>query len=268
MVQTECADGSTPNNCPGNAGQMFDWIPLHWRKSDWPGPGSGLVSDSVWLQYTGNVLSTFSTYPFGPLVLPNDGGDIYKRDLSTFPATASAIKTKTGDIAQDMYFCGTGWTLFKNDLPAYSSYYQGYNWASTTAEIGQSNSANSCNTTLSPAYTQFRLELVTVPFLIGGAQLNLQIPTIISEHWDGTSPATASNMERFYFGLNWGKYRWDLYSTTPPSPDRDLASECPSLNQTYTPGFPGWQMSDCRMWTNILPASGNFSLNQYGWGYP
>src|SRR5208282_3498268 len=45
MVQSECADGSTPNNCPGNAAQMFDWSPLHWRKSDWPGPGSGLVSD-------------------------------------------------------------------------------------------------------------------------------------------------------------------------------------------------------------------------------
>ena len=96
------------------------------------------------------MLSTFSTYPFGPLVLPNDGGDIYKRDLTTFPAVATAIKTKTGDIAQDMYFCGTGWTLFKTDLPAYSSYYQGYNWASTTAEIGQSNSAYSCNTTVVP----------------------------------------------------------------------------------------------------------------------
>ena len=28
MVQTECADGSTPNNCPGNAGQMYDSPPL------------------------------------------------------------------------------------------------------------------------------------------------------------------------------------------------------------------------------------------------
>ena len=68
LVQATCLGGLTPNNCT-SANQTKDLIttPLTFRRLDWPGAYSGLVSDNVLDPSTGAVISTFKTAPFdGP----------------------------------------------------------------------------------------------------------------------------------------------------------------------------------------------------------
>src|SRR6516165_6047210 len=51
---------------------------LTFRRLDWPGAYSGIVSDNVLDPSTGVVISTFKTAPFdGSFNPPNDGGDTY-----------------------------------------------------------------------------------------------------------------------------------------------------------------------------------------------
>jgi len=287
LVQSRCPDNSPPNNCGrgdddprGQPYQMTDAMPLMWHKKDWPGPYDGLFSDSVWTA-SGGVLSTFSTEPDHPWVPPNDGGDIYAiQATGGTGATALVLKTQTGDIGHAYYFIGancggTGWVLFKNDLPVLPSYWLGGNagWGSVTAQIGQSNSPNGC-APLSPAFTQYHLELIDVPFIMFGTRQTLRVPTIVSEHYDGTTPRNAKNLERFYFGLGWGKLGWQYYSADPPTRG-DISGACPDMpidgsgaTTSYLPPFPNAQLTDCRIWTNIVSADGRFALRDYGWGWP
>ena len=272
LVQSRCPDGSPPNNCD-QPYQMTDAMSLTWHKRDWPGPYDGLFSDSVWTA-SGGVLSTFSVEPDHPWVPPNDGGDIYGIDTSVDPVRVLVLKTQTGDIPHPYYFIGancggTGWVLFDAALPVLPAYYYGGNakWRSVTAQIGQADSPSGC-APLSPAFTQYHMELVDVPFIIFGTHTTLRIPTIISEHYDGPSPSQSVNLERFWFALGWGKIRWDFYSADRPSRG-DISGACPRMPPwDYVPPFPGAQLTDCRVWTNITAADGSFKLNQYGWGWP
>ena len=51
---------------------------MTFRRLDWPGAYSGIVSDNVLDPSTGVVISTFKTAPFdGSFNPPNDGGDAY-----------------------------------------------------------------------------------------------------------------------------------------------------------------------------------------------
>ena len=67
-----------------------------------------------------------------------------------------------------------------------------------------------------------------------------------------------------YFGKGIGRYRWE-YWAPGRTPLRRLV--CPPLDYSVPPA-PGWVMTDCRMWTNLVPNTTKFSLGAYGWGYP
>jgi hypothetical protein len=90
------------------------------------------------------------------------------------------------------------------------------------------------------------------------------IDTIVHEHYDGASIAQAKGLERMYFGKGIGRYRWE-YWAPGGRPLRRLV--CPALDYSVPPA-PGWVMTDCRMWTNLVPNTTKFSLGAYGWGYP
>ena len=81
------------------------------------------------------------------------------------------------------------------------------------------------------------------------------IDTIVHEHYDGPSVAQARNLERMYFGKNIGRYRWEYWAPNG-TPRRPLV--CPPLAYSVPPA-PGWVMTDCRMWTNLVPNTTNFS---------
>ena len=169
LVQATCSGGLTPNKC-AYANQTKDLIttPLTFRRLDWPGAYSGIVSDNVLDPGTGAVISTFKTAPFdGHFDPPNDGGDVYLNvaKVRGIGDAALAVKTQTGSLTP-IYFvrytCGyTSWLLFPQDLPT-----DGQGWGSAVAEIGQSNApGTNCDAkNMSPAYTRYRLENVIMPF--------------------------------------------------------------------------------------------------------
>lgn len=232
---------------PGSAAAV-----LPYRKRDWPGPGDGIEQDAGQLP-NGAVVNAFSTAPFGTLRLPDDGGDIYA--VLASGATVD-LKTKDGGVPADIYFCGDNWVLWGADV--------GPTWHSTVANIYQAPSA-SCQpvSPTAPAYTQYVEVTIDVPFM--GLQQGMQsIDTIVHEHYDGPSVAQARNLERMYFGKNIGRYRWE-YWVPNGTPRRPLV--CPPLAYSAPPAR-GWVMADCRMWTNLVPNTTNFSLATYGWGYP
>jgi hypothetical protein len=272
LVQATCSGGLTPNNC-AYANQAKDLIttPLTFRRLDWPGAYSGVVSDNVLDLSTGAVISTFKTAPFdGHFNPPNDGGDVYLNvtNVHSIGDAAIAVKTQTGSLTP-IYFVGytcgyTSWVLFPQNLPMY-----GQGWGSSVAEIGQSNApGTNCDAkNMSPAFTRYRLENVSMPFLAHNVQTSIVIPTVISDHYNGSAIAESTQLERFYFAQGWGKLRWEYWSTSPPS--RDLTGECPTVpTWEVAPSFPGAQLTDCRTWTNIIPDASGWSVADYGWGWP
>jgi hypothetical protein len=225
---------------------------LPYRKRDWPGPGDGIEQDAGQLP-NGAVVNAFSTYPFATLRLPDDGGDVYAVLAS---GVVAALKTKDGGVPADIYFCGDNWVLWGADV--------GPAWRSIVADIYQASSA-SCRpvSRTVPAYTRYIEATIEVPFK--GLQQGVRpIDTVVHEHYDGSSIAQARNLERMYFGKNIGRYRWEYWVPTG-TPWRPLV--CPPLAYSAPPD-PGWVMVDCRMWTNLVPNTTNFSLATYGWGYP
>ena len=232
---------------PGSAAAV-----LPYRKRDWPGPCDGIEQDAG-LMPNGAVVNAFSTAPFGTLRLPNDGGDVYAVLAS---GVTVALKTKDGGVPADIYFCGDYWVLWGADVaPA---------WHSIVANIYQAPAA-SCQpaSRTAAAFTRYIEETIDVPF-IGLRQDTQSIDTIVHEHYDGPSVTKARSLERMYFGKDIGRYRWE-YWAPHGSPRRPLA--CPPLAYSAPPG-PGWVMTDCRMWTNLVPNTTGFSLAAYGWGYP
>ena len=232
---------------PGSAATI-----LPYRKRDWPGPGDGIEQDAGQLP-NGAVVNAFSTAPFGIFRLPNDGGDIYAVLRS---GAAVALKTKDGGVPADIYFCGDNWVLWGADA--------GPIWHSTVANIYQAPSA-SCQpaSRTAPAFTRYLEETMDVPFM-GLRQGTQPVDTIVHEHYDGASVAQARGLERMYFGKDIGRYRWEYWAPNG-TPRRRLA--CPPLAYSVPP-LPGWVMTDCRMWTNLVPNTTSFSLATYGWGYP
>jgi len=272
LVQATCSGGLTPNNC-AYANQTKDLIstPLTFRRLDWPGAYSGIISDNVLDPSTGAVISTFKTAPFdGPFNPPNDGGDVYLdvANVNRIGNAAIAVKTQTGSLTP-IYFVGytcgyTSWLLFPRNLPTY-----GQGWGSAVAELGQSNApGTNCNLrNMTPAYTRYRLENVSTPFLANGVQTALVIPTVISEHYNGSTIVGSTQLERFYFAQGWGKLRWEYWSTSPPS--RDLTGECPTVpTWEVTPSFWHAELTDCRTWTNVIPDTSGWSVSDYAWGWP
>ena len=226
---------------------------LPYRRQDWPGPGSGLDQDAGTLP-SGAVVNAFSTAPFEVTFRPpGDGGDIYAVRAD---GMAVALKTKDGGVPRDIFFCGDNWILWGADV--------GPDWHSVTANIYQAPGA-SCRPQKrgGPAYTQYIEATIEVPFI--GLQTGTRaIDTIIHEHYNGASIARAKSLERMYFGKDIGRYRWE-YWTPRGTPIRRLV--CPALDYSVPPA-PDWVMTDCRMWTNLVPNTTKFSLAAYGWGYP
>ena len=266
LVQLRCPNGSDPTNCnAGSAVKQLTTDLVFYSKRDWPGAYDGIISDSTLLA-NGAVLSPFYVGVYGhPFTPPSDGGDVYGVENGN----ATALKTRDGSLTRDLYFTGyscgaTGWLLFPPTLATGA-------WNGQIAMIGQAAKATTCNpTNLSPAYTQYRLvENLTMPFMFHGSKTTLRVRVIISEHYNGSSIASAKMLERFYFAEGWGKVkyeRWDKNGT----PSRDLTGECPSTAPwDSAPAFAGAVMTDCRTWTNIINGEpGTWAYSSYGWTWP
>lgn len=233
-------------------------LPL--RRHDWPAPLGYQISDSVLSDDGTHVIQTFSFPPFGPFVQPHgDGGQVA---VVGADGLVRFTQTQDGGTPAMQYFVGqncpggTGWIVFGTDAPTGS-------WKGLVATLADTGDPTQCPG-LSTAYTQYRLEQVTLPFIIGGTVQTLTLPTVISEHYSGASLASATALERSYFAQGYGLVRWEAWTPNPPTVD--LSERCPAAS---TPAFsvaplPGWQMDDCRMWTNLVP-DGAMSVDLFNW---
>jgi hypothetical protein len=258
LVQTRCEHGGAPWNCDDPVMQKASDV-VRYRRHDWPPPTGYQISDSVLSNDGSQVISTFSFPPFGPFnAAHGDGGEIYVFDGTTVRITA----TQDGGTPGMQYFVGPrcggdGWVVFRTDAPTGS-------WRSLVARLRDVSDPNSCPK-LVEAFTQYRLEQITFPFIRVNESRSVTAPTIISEHYGGRSIARASSMERFFLLQGWGKVRWEAWTTNHSiRPPPDLPQRCPSL-QFSTPPTASWQMVDCRMWTNVQPVKGGWSVDQFGW---
>jgi hypothetical protein len=93
---------------------------------------------------------------------------------------------------------------------------------------------------------------------------------MISEHYNRPSLSESRSMERFYYAQDFGKVRWEAWSTdTGNSAKSEALSQsgrCARLADGAPPDA-GWMMIDCRMWTNIVidPARTGWRVRDFNW---
>jgi hypothetical protein len=150
---------------------------------------------------------------------------------------------------------GTGWVMFGADAVA-------GRWTSLVARLNGAPVGRPCSSD-NAAYTRYRLEQVSIPFLIAGTRVSHTLPTIISEHYDEASVAQAHAMERTFLAKGVGRAVWEAWSKDPPA-SQDTAERCPLTNWSAPPA-PGWRLSDCRYATNLVADTGAMSGAAYAW---
>jgi hypothetical protein len=244
--------------------------PALYRAMDW-GQGS-----DIWNGYQTNDSGLYGSWVVGPFGFspqpgaPSPGYDRARGDGGQLFGVAPG-STGYGNVAyvtftEDggggrQWFCGDGWWLFDSNA----------NWQWKDALISLSISTNGFGGCpgLGDSYTRWRrVNPLYVPVIIRDAYTNgvplesgWNLDVIISEHYSGTSVANATALERFYFARNLGHIRWESWSTLLPAVD--LGNRCPYVYGAEAPG-PGWNLVDCRMWTNFVPSSG-WSVNSFNW---
>lgn len=253
--------------------------PVIYRRHDF-GPGPMPVSgDSVQpLGYaasdnanlwSGAAVNTWS-YGSNPLAFNRgngDGGQI----ISVAGNIARFWATQDGSYPGLQYFVGAtcggdGWVLFDT-----SKLLSGVTWwQSQVAQLAISkSSATDCSGGLGPAFTRYQRG--PVAYLTQQAGLPgtvLYFDTVMTEHYDNTSPDWSANMERNWFARGVGLVRWESWSKAAPIGD-DLAARCPQIiiNGYYFPETNGWRLTNCRYWMNFVLAPPGFTLSTYGWPY-
>ncbi len=227
-------------------------MPLTMRRHDWPGAGYQ-IGDSFVGKY--GPQSIWSYPPHGKFNAANgDGGELY----SVWPnGTVTIALTQDGAKPYIQKFCGgTGWIVFRGRPPSGQ-------WASTVAYLADVPIHQPCAAALSPAYTRWRLELASIPFLVRGTREFRSIPTIISEHFDGASMSQSSHLERSFFGKGYGRLVWEAWGIGPAT-STDLAVRCPGTAWSKPPAK-NWRLHDCRFATNIIIAERAMSVAKFGW---
>lgn len=197
---------------PGDLGspQMTTATAMNYRRQDF---GHYQDEDSFLLS-DGSAATAWSYAPFGPFVAANgDGGEHYVLTNGEVDIVATQDGSKPG--IQTF----VGWVVFRNDATTTPACF--------VAPIG--------------AWTCYYRATVSYPNL--GA-----IDTIVSEHYDLSSPVTAQAMERSFFGYGWGRLTWQAWTRggAPVDPAR-----CPDFGFNAPPAA-GWTLSDCRESVNLV----------------
>ena len=263
LVQTRCPDGAlelAEPGCPGAAPQAGR-DPMLMRRHDWPGPAGYQIGDSFAADDRAYYVSVFSYPPFGPFVAANgDGGEVYVIDGAAVRIAATEDGGQMG-VVQGFFAAhcgGSGWVLFRNDAPT-------GRWASLVARLRGAPIAGACRDD-AQAYTRYRLETVTIPFIIRGRRVPVALPTVISEHYDAASIARAGAMERSFMAKGVGRAVWEAWTRGGPV-SGDLAARCPGTAWSIPPA-PGWVLADCRYATNLTADTGALTGDRYGWPRP
>jgi hypothetical protein len=258
LVQSLCPDGSFAElkQCTGAAAQQAD-RPMLWQRRDWPAP-NGYQIEASFIGVSGAPEIIWSYAPFGSFVARNgDGGEVYDigRDGSiTIAQTQDGGRPGVLQHFVGPHCSGTGWLVAKAN-PSSGT------WTSAVATLSVSQDPSACPP-LDRAFTRWRLENISIPFIVSGKTRSITVPSLISEHYDGASIAGAQHMERTFFGKGWGRLVWEAWGLAPPTVD--LVPRCPGTAWS-TPPAPGWQLEDCRYSTNIVAAKTGMTGAKFGW---
>jgi hypothetical protein len=246
LAQYRCPGDGLPTACADPAPQRAGDV-VTWRRHDWPAPRGYVAEDAVMLG-PGAYATTWAFAPFGRFDRRHgDGGEVYRIENGT----VRIALTQDGGMPGIQYFIGrncggTGWVAFRADAPTGA-------WATLVATLAIAPAAGDCRR-LNSAFTRYRREQVTMPFLGGdGARFGLSVDAIVAEHFNAVTLERASALERSYFAAGWGRLRWEAWRKGGPGPV-DLTARCPAdVAPAYSvPPAPGWTMVDCRTWSLVV----------------
>jgi hypothetical protein len=256
LVQARCPDGQlqlTEPGCAARPQQAGD--PMLVRRHDWPAPAGYMAQDALIGPDGPETLWDFAPFEaFAPS--RGDGGEVYAVEGGVVRAS---ITQDGGKPYLQGFFgahCGgDGWVLFKTDAPSGA-------WASLVARLRGGDAHGPCRVG-NVAFTRYRLEAVTTPWILKGRRTDLTLPTIISEHYDRGDIAASRSMERFFFARGVGRIIWEAWTRGRPA-SGDVAVRCPGSSWSAPPA-PGWRLSDCRYATNLIAETGVMTGARFGW---
>ncbi len=262
LVTSRCPDGMPAVVEPGcTAARQRASDVMLFRRHDWS-HSDGQIEDAYANDDGSAYINTFSYPPNGGPFAPNngDGGDVL---VASADGRVRIDFTQNGDGAggtRSNYWAGancggTGWLSFTNLAPTGS-------WNFEIAHLNGAATSTSCPGSLNPAFTQWRLETASVPFVMpDGSRLAVSLPVVISEHYAGTSIAGARSMERVIMAQGVGRVLWEAWTTQGPG----ATFPCPGIAGWSDPPAPGWFLGDRRCVTQIAADTGALTGDRFAW---
>lgn len=190
----------------------------------------------------GSAILAWSYAPFGPFdAALGDGGERYVVENGTVRIDS----TQDGGTPGVQYFVGaacggTGWVAFRADATAA--------WQTIVAHLDDHSNPSQCDAA-NAALTRYERATVTYPVLG-------PVDTVVSEHYDSGSLASATALERAFYALGYGRLVWQRWGPTPPT--IDLSARCPDFGWNTSP-VAGWHLDDCREAVTTEPADGSLT---------
>jgi len=257
--------------------------PLPYRKHDWPAAAQATAlplgyqaSDSLAGRLLGRP-AIIQTFDFGGSTRafarhdPSDGGQV----VMFGPTGAAAVMTEDGSGGRQ-WFQGPdcaraapdpGWLFAAAPLRP--------GWQERVVRLNITAAAETCPTSLNLSLTRWRSARMALPWreAATGATAATTADVLVSEHYGGGSIATAHHLERFWFARGLGMVRWERWENPAlsRSPRREekaalitSSARCPEIGLGAAPAA-GWQLVDCRTWTNMARARPGAPLVALAW---
>ncbi|GAA0591290.1 hypothetical protein GCM10009416_32170 [Craurococcus roseus] len=299
MAQAVCLDerdAPQPGRLPFEPGcyrirRLSSGDALPYRKHDWPGrshaaaqPSGYQASDSLEGTLLGRP-AVLQTFDFGDNVAARafgrfDAGDGGQAVLLGNGTAASPLTQDGGDGVQwfqspDCRVSGggpaAGW-LFAA-LPLDGA------WRERVVRLNKTRSPDQCPTAFNQSLTRWRTARIDLPWreAATGAVSIAPVEALVSEHYGTGRIGTADHLERFWFVRGLGLTRWERWEHAARSrlPNRERmarliaeSGRCPRIAFGEPPAA-GWQLVDCRTWTNMVRAApGGPPLSALAWPAP
>ncbi len=296
MAQSVCLDARDaprPGHLPFEPGcersrPLSLGDPLPYRKHDWPGAADAAArssgyqaSDSLFGTLLGRpaILQTFDfgggARAFNRFDAEDGGRAVLLRD----GAAASPLTQDGGGGVQWFQSpdCGAaggpapGW-LFAA-LPLAEA------WRERVVRLNKSRGPDQCPTAFNQSLTRWRTARMDLPWreaATGAVSVAPAVEALVSEHFGTASVGTADHLERFWFVRGLGLARWERWEQSARSrlPGRERmarliaeSGRCPPIAFGEPPAA-GWQLVDCRTWTNMARAAPGAPLSALAWPAP
>ena len=235
-----------------------------------PASDPGYQANDAYPTSSGYIAHTFDYGPlsggtFGKFDASLDGFDVYKVS-GTYASIVS-----TDDSTGVQYFqspsCVNGTTSgLSNSWISFPSNVTTSMVGSIVAKLAITTSPTQCPSGFSQSYTNWQY-VSSFTYTSG-----ISLPTVISSHYDHSTPAASQAMERFYYTRELGNARWESWQRSFNANGMNAAQwaqaivsqgRCTTGPSTMSDAGGTWYRVDCRDWTNIVPIA-----NQINWFDP